>query len=53
MDPLFHAVADATEESIINALCAAHTTTGRNGRTATALPLDPMVEIVARHRHGR
>jgi D-aminopeptidase len=53
MDPLFHAVADATEESIINALCAAHTTTGRNGRTATALPLDPMAEIVARHRHGR
>ncbi|MGB8360479.1 MAG: P1 family peptidase [Acidimicrobiia bacterium] len=40
MDRLFHAVADATEESIINALCAAETTTGRLGRVAYALPLD-------------
>lgn len=40
MDGLFHAVADATEESIINALCAAETTTGRQGRVAHAIPLD-------------
>jgi len=50
MDPLFHAVADATEESIINALCAAETMIGRDSRTAHALPLDRMVDIVDRHR---
>jgi D-aminopeptidase len=46
MDRLFHAVADATEESILNALCAADTMTGRDARTAHALPLDRLVEIV-------
>ena len=50
MDRLFHAVADATEESIINALCAAETMIGRDSRTAHALPLDRMVDIVDRHR---
>jgi D-aminopeptidase len=40
LDPLFVAVADATEEAILNALCAAETMTGRDGRTAHALPLD-------------
>jgi D-aminopeptidase len=38
LDPLFEAAADATEESIVNALCAAETMTGRLGRTAHALP---------------
>jgi D-aminopeptidase len=47
MDGLFHAVADATEESILNALCAAETTTGQRGRTAHALPLDRLAGIVA------
>jgi D-aminopeptidase len=50
LDPLFHAVADATEESILNALCAAESMTGREGRVAHALPLDRMVDIVNRHR---
>ena len=49
MDELFHAVADATEESILNALCAAETTTGQMGRTAHALPLDRLAELVARN----
>jgi D-aminopeptidase len=56
MSPLFHAVADATEESILNALCAADTMTGRDGRTAHALPLGRLVEIVERRgltRRGR
>lgn len=48
MDGLFHAVADATEESILNALCAAETTTGQKGRTAHALPLDRLQEIVTK-----
>jgi D-aminopeptidase len=48
MDELFHAVADATEESILNALCAAETTTGRLGRTAHALPLDRLRDLLTR-----
>ncbi len=35
----FHAVAEATEEAILNALTQAETTTGRGGRTVPALPL--------------
>lgn len=50
MDPLFHAVADATEESIVNALFAAETTTGRSGRVAHALPLDETAAILDRYR---
>jgi D-aminopeptidase len=46
MDKLFHAVADATEESILNALCAAETMTGQKGRTAHALPLDRLQELL-------
>ena len=37
IDPLFEAVVDATEESILNALLAAETITGRAGHTAHAL----------------
>jgi D-aminopeptidase len=50
MDPLFHAVVDATEESIVNALCAAETTTGRFDRIAHALPLDRTASILERYR---
>jgi D-aminopeptidase len=53
MSPLFHAVADATEESILNALCAADTMTGRDGRTAHALPLGRLVEIMERRGSSR
>ncbi len=45
MDPLFHATAEATEESIFNALCAAETMSGYRGRTVHALPLDDVQEI--------
>lgn len=46
MDGLFHAVADATEEAILNALCAAETTTGQKGRVAHALPLDRVKRLM-------
>ncbi len=49
MDPLFHAVADATEESIVNALFAAETMTGRLGRIAHEIPLDQVKEILDQH----
>ena len=45
MTPLFEACAEATEEAILNALCMATTTTGIEGRTMHALPLDRVREI--------
>ena len=50
MDPLIEAVAEAVEESILNALTAAETTTGFQGRTAHALPLDELQSVMARYR---
>lgn len=47
LNELFTAVADATEESIGNALCAAETMTGHLGRTARSLPLERLAELVA------
>ena len=46
LDPIFAATADVTEEAIVNALCAAETMTGRNGRTAHAIPLDALAEAL-------
>ena len=46
MTPLFEAVADATEEAILNALCMATTMTGINNRIAYALPLDRLRQIM-------
>lgn len=49
MDPLYHAVVDATEEAILNAMVAAETMTGINGNTLYALPHDQLQEIMKRH----
>ena len=51
MTPLFQAAAEATEEAILNALCAAVTTTGRQGRTAHELPLDRLQDVM--RKYGR
>jgi D-aminopeptidase len=48
MHGLFEAAVDATAESVCNALTAAHTTVGRDGNTAHALPLDRLVEALRR-----
>ena len=50
MTPLFRAAAEATEEAILNALTAAETMKGYKGRTAQALPLDRLKEVMARYR---
>ncbi|MEO6593430.1 MAG: P1 family peptidase [Planctomycetota bacterium] len=50
LSPLFVAVADATEQAIVDSLCAAETTTGM-GRTVPALPLDRLRELLSQ-RHG-
>ncbi len=46
MNPIYKAVADATEEAILNVLCAAETMTGRNGDTYYAMPSDQVAEMV-------
>ena len=43
---LFDAVVEATEEAIVNALCAAETLAGANG-TAYALPLGRLQELAS------
>jgi D-aminopeptidase len=45
MTPLFLGVAEATEEAIWNALCAAETMTGHRGATVHALPLDRLAAL--------
>jgi D-aminopeptidase len=49
--PLFEATVGATEEAIVNALVAARTMTGKDGKTVHAIPHDRLREIL--QRHGR
>lgn len=51
MNPFFLAVAEAVEESILNALTSAETMTGFQGRTAYALPLDTLKAVM--EKYGR
>jgi D-aminopeptidase len=48
IDVVFQAVADATEEAILNSLFRAQTTVGANGNTLRALPIEPVVERLRR-----
>ena len=49
IDPIFEAAVDATEEAVLNALCMATTTDGRDGHVLPAIPLDRLREILAAH----
>ena len=49
MDSLYKAVIEATEEAILNALCAATGMTGINNRYVPSLPLDDVKELIARY----
>jgi len=51
-DPLYEAIVECTEESIINALCMADEMRGPAGHVAPALPLDRLAEILARYRQA-
>jgi len=46
LDPLYEAVIEATEEAILNALCAARDLDGVNGNLVRALPLGDVREMV-------
>jgi D-aminopeptidase len=52
MSPLFLAAIEAAEEAIYNALSMAASTTGFQGRTVEALPLDQVLELAARGTLG-
>lgn len=49
MNGLFDATAEATEEAILNALCAAETMRGFKGRTAPALPHDQLQAVMGKY----
>jgi D-aminopeptidase len=48
LTPLFQAAAEAIEEAILNALCAAQTMAGRDGHVVHALPLEVVRRIASR-----
>lgn len=50
LNDLFDAAAEAVEEAILNALCAAETMTGYQGRTSYALPLERLQELMAHYQ---
>lgn len=52
LDPLFWAAIEATEEAAYNSLFRATTTVGR-GRTVSALPLEPTLDILRRYHRLR
>jgi D-aminopeptidase len=47
--PLFAATVQATEEAVVNALIAAETMTGINGRTVFALPHDRLQQVLRKY----
>jgi L-aminopeptidase/D-esterase-like protein len=51
INPLFEATIDATAEAILNAMLAAETMTGANGRTVYALPHDRLLRTL--RKYGR
>jgi D-aminopeptidase len=53
MDPLFEATVQATEEAIVNAMIAAETMDGINGRVVHALPHDRLQRLMARSGRQR
>jgi D-aminopeptidase len=49
LDPIFLATVQATEEAVINAMVAAETMTGINGRTVIALPHGRLREVLKKY----
>ncbi len=49
LDPLFEATAQAVEEAILNAVVAAETMVGRQGRRVAAIDHDTLCEIMQRY----
>jgi D-aminopeptidase len=50
IDALFQAVAEATEEAVLNSLFRAETTVGRDGHISPALPVAAVVQVLREDR---
>jgi D-aminopeptidase len=53
INPVFEATIEATSEAILNAMLAATTMTGADGRTVFALPHDRLQAAMAKYGRGR
>ncbi len=51
-DPLYEAVVECTEESIVNSLCMAEEMRGQSDHVAPALPLDKLADILRKYRQA-
>jgi D-aminopeptidase len=51
-DPLYEAIVECTEESIVNALCMADEMRGPADHVAPALPLDQLTDILTRYKQA-
>ena len=49
IDPIYKAVAECTEEAILNALCAAETMVGKESNKYIEMPQDIVVDILRKH----
>ncbi|MBX2911590.1 MAG: P1 family peptidase [Cyclobacteriaceae bacterium] len=49
INPFFEAVAQATEESIVNAMIAAETMVGIGGHTVYAIPHDRLMKVLRQY----
>jgi D-aminopeptidase len=52
LDVLFEAIAQATEEAIVNSMVAARDMDGNGGSSVKALPHDALVDLLARYGRG-
>jgi D-aminopeptidase len=52
MDPLYEAVVQAVEESVLNVLVAGEAMTGRNGHRSPAFPVERLPELLTARRPG-
>ena len=52
LDVLFEAIAQATEEAIVNSMVAARGMTGNGGSSVKALPHDALVDLLERYGRG-
>jgi D-aminopeptidase len=50
LNEFFEAEAEAVEEAIVNAMCAAETMTGYKGHTVHALPLDELQRVMKKYQ---
>jgi len=53
LNPYFAAAVEATEEAVLDSLCAAPTVVGRDGNASVGLPVDDVRRLLAQHGRFR